>query len=169
MIRFVVGEGDIIHADIDGKLPGRGIWVSSDRNAVSRACERMLFSRAARRSVRAPDDLTERVESLLVRRLSDLLSLARKSGSAVSGFERVRDELTGGRASLLVLAADGSQRQIGKLVSGAGDVEITRCLTGDELGMAFGRQNVIHVAVKGGGICGRIRKDAHRLAGIRVT
>ncbi len=167
MIRFVVGEEDRLHVDVDGKLPGRGIWVSADRNAVKRACERALFARAARRQVKVPDDLPGQAESLLVRRVSDLLSLARKSGSAVSGFQRVRDEVTAGRAGLLVLAADGSPRQISKLVSGAEDVEIMRCLTGSELGMAFGRQNVIHVAVKVGGICGRIRAEARRLAGIR--
>ena len=167
MIRFVLnGEGRVT-PDVDGKLPGRGIWVKADKGAVERACSRKLFSRAAGRPAVIPGDLLAAAEASLVRRVSGLLSLARKSGMAVAGFERVLEELNRENTGLLLQASDGSPRQIGKLARRFDDVEICRCLKAGELGMAFGRQNVIHAAVMTGGLVERIRTDVRRLAGIR--
>ena len=36
LIRFVVGPGDAVYPDIAGKLPGRGMYVSAEREADSR-------------------------------------------------------------------------------------------------------------------------------------
>ena len=167
MIRFVLnGEGRVT-PDVDGKLPGRGIWVKANKGAVERACSRKLFSRAAGRPAVIPGDLLAAAEASLVRRVSGLLSLARKSGMAVAGFERVLEELNRENTGLLLQASDGSPRQVNKLARRFDDVEICRCLTAGELGMAFGRQNVIHAAVRTGGLVERIRTDVRRLAGIR--
>ena len=51
LIRFVVGPDGQIVADILGKLPGRGVWVSSDRAALEEAVKKNLFSKAARTKV----------------------------------------------------------------------------------------------------------------------
>ena len=167
LIRFVLDSDGRVTPDIDGKLPGRGIWVRARRGAVERACAAKLFSRAARRQVTVPDSLLADVESSLVRRVSGLLALARKSGAAVSGFERVGEALDNGDAGLLLQASDGSPRQGAKLAVRAGHAELFRCLTATELGVAFGRQNVIHAAVKAGGLAERVRAEARRLVGIR--
>ena len=167
LIRFVLNSEGRVTPDVDCKLPGRGIWVKADKGAVERACSRKLFSRAAGRPTVIPGDLLAAAEASLVRRVSGLLSLARKSGMAVAGFERVLEELNRDKTGLLLQASDGSPRQISKLARRSDDVEICRCLTAGELGMAFGRQNVIHAAVRTGGLADRIRTDVRRLAGIR--
>ena len=168
LIRFVVGpEGDIV-PDLAEKLPGRGIWVSADRAAIDKAARKGLFARAARTRVEAPDDLAARVETMLARRVTDLLSLARKSGAAVAGFEKVKDWLAKDEAEVLIQASDGSGRGKSKLSTPQGG-RFIGWLTADELGLAFGRQNVIHVALAAGGLASRVVEDAARLKGLRLS
>jgi uncharacterized protein len=167
LIRFVVGPDDAVVPDIAGKLPGRGIWVSADRAALETAVKKRLFARAARAPVGVPPDLAERVEAGLVRRLIETIALARKAGEAVAGYEKVREWLARGEAAALVQAADGSERGRTKLRPPAGPESHVTCLSGQELGMAFGREVVIHAALAAGGLCGRVVEEAARLARLR--
>src|SRR6056297_3507383 len=80
LVRFVVGPGDVVVPDILERLPGRGIWVAADRDALTLAIRKGLFSRGAKKKVTVPDGLFDQVESGLVRRVVELVSLARKSG-----------------------------------------------------------------------------------------
>src|ERR1700723_1919295 len=57
MIRFVVGPEDRLVPDVAGKLPGRGFWVSADRDRLQQAVAKHLFARAARRTVKVDPDL----------------------------------------------------------------------------------------------------------------
>lgn len=166
MIRFVVGPDTQIVPDILGKLPGRGIWVSADRKALEKAVSKRLFARSAKQSVNVPDDLVQQVESQLVRRVVDLVSLARKSGDAVSGYEKVKDWLAKDYAEVLIQASDGSGRGKSKLSTPYGGTYIG-WLKADELGLAFGRQTVIHGALASGGLALRVVEEALRLKGVR--
>lgn len=167
LLRFVVGpDGDIV-PDILGKLPGRGIWVSAERAALDKAVGKKLFARAARQPVKVPDDLTTRVEALLARRVVDLISLARKSGVAVAGYEKVKSWLDREDARVLIQSSDGSARGKSKL-STPHFGRYIGWLTADELGLAFGRQTVIHAALGSGGLSQRVVEEAQRLKGIRI-
>jgi predicted RNA-binding protein YlxR (DUF448 family) len=66
----VVSPDGEIAPDILEKLPGRGIWVSADRDAIETAVKKNLFARAAKAQVRVPEDLADRVEAGLARRLT---------------------------------------------------------------------------------------------------
>lgn len=166
LVRFVVGpEGQVV-PDVLGKLPGRGIWVTAGRAELETAARKNLFSRAAKQPVTVPEGLAEMVERLLVRRVTDLVALTRKSGDAVAGFEKVKDWLAQGRAKVLLQASDGSVRGKSKLWTPEGG-RFFGCLTSDELGLAFGRQSVIHAALAAGGLTERVIEDAARLAGVR--
>lgn len=171
LVRFVVGPEDEIVPDIAGKLPGRGIWVSADRAALSRAVSKGLFARSAKRPVKVPADLVARTEAALARRVIDLISLARKAGESVAGFEKVKDWLEKGRAAVLIQAGDGSERGKSKLwppePDESGRDVFIGCLTAREIGLAFGREHVIHAALAAGGLSARVVEDAARLAGIR--
>lgn len=167
LIRFVAGPDGMVVPDLAGKLPGRGLYVAPDRAALTQAGKRGLFSRAAKTPLRAPDGLADLVESLLVRRVVDLISLARKSGSAVAGYEKVKDWLAREDAAVLIQAQDGSTRGKSKLSTPYGG-DYIGWLTAEELGMAFGRQNVIHAALGAGGLAQRVVDDARRLKGIRI-
>jgi len=59
---------------------------------------------------------TDEVERQLVRRVIDLIALARKAGLAVCGFEKVKGWVAGGeRVRALLQASDGSERGKTKL------------------------------------------------------
>ncbi|WP_304616790.1 RNA-binding protein [Paracoccus sp. (in: a-proteobacteria)] len=166
LIRFVVGpEGQLV-PDLAEKLPGRGIWVAADRAALDRAASKGLFSRAARMPVTVPEGLTDLVEAGVARRLVDLVSLARKSGRAVAGFEKVKGWLAEGRAKVLLQASDGSERGKGKLWTPTGG-RWFGCLTASELGLSFGRDHVIHGALAAGGLTDKVILEASRLTGLR--
>lgn len=167
LIRFVVGPDQVVVPDIAGKLPGRGIWVEASAPALDVAVRKGLFSRAAKARVTAPSDLAEMVATLLAKRVVDLMSLARKAGDAVCGFEKVKSLLVAEEAVALFQAADGSDGMKRKLRPPQGADSYCDCLTAKELGVAFGRDSVIHAALKAGGLADLCVKEASRLKGFR--
>jgi predicted RNA-binding protein YlxR (DUF448 family) len=167
MVRFVVGPEAEIVPDILGKLPGRGIWVSAERAALERAVSKKLFARAAKAPVKLSDGLVDQVERQIARRVVELIALARKSGQAVAGYEKVKSWLQMEEAEVLIQAVDGSGRGKSKLSTPHFGTYIG-WLTADELGQAFGRQMVIHAALASGGLGARVVEEAQRLKSIRV-
>ncbi|MEM9638482.1 MAG: RNA-binding protein [Pseudomonadota bacterium] len=167
LIRFVAGpEGQIV-PDVLGKLPGRGIYVAADRAALEKAVQKKLFARGAKQPVTLPEDLLDEVERQLARRVIDLISLQRKAGKAVAGYEKVKSWLQMEEAEVLIQAVDGSGRGKSKL-STPHFGHYIGWLTADELGLAFGRQTVIHGALASGGLTQRVVEEANRLKGVRV-
>ncbi len=167
MIRFVVGpEGQAV-PDVRNKLPGRGIWVSATKDALETAIKKKAFSRSAKEQVSIPDDLFEQVDKMLARRLVDLISMARKAGQAVTGYEKVKGLLETEQARLLIQASDGSERGKSRLRSPEGKDVFIGCLTAQELGLAFGRESVIHGALTAGGLSKQVKAEGIRLKGVR--
>ena len=68
MIRFVVGPDRTPVPDLEGRLPGRGMWLSASRDVVNTAVAKSSFSKAARQKLDVPADLADRLETLLRRR-----------------------------------------------------------------------------------------------------
>lgn len=167
LIRFVIGPDQTVVPDILGKLPGRGIYVSADPDAIEKAARKNHFSRAARQPVTVPADLRAMVDDLLLHRVVDLLSLARKAGQAVCGYEKVKDWLIKGQARALIQANDGSERGRDKLRPPKGPETLISCLNAGEMGLAFGRERAIHAALAAGGLNDRVVEEAARLAGLR--
>ena len=167
LIRFVVGPGAQVVPDVEGKLPGRGIYVAADRALIAQAARKKLFARAARTPVEVPEGLDATVHDLLTRRVIELLALARKAGQAVAGYEKVKDWLLTGEAAVLIQAADGSERGKTKLKAPPGDGTHLGCLTSGEIGLAFGREHVIHAALAAGGLSARVVEEAAKLARLR--
>lgn len=167
LLRFVVGPGGELVADPGNRLPGRGLWLKPERAIIRRAQTRGLFARAAKAAVKVPDDLLERLVAQERYRLLDLLGLARRAGALVSGFEKVKAALAGGRVALLVEARDGSADGRGKLAALAAHLAPAAPLLGDftvaELSQALGREYAVHAAVLESGIAARIKIAALRL------
>ncbi|MFG6499175.1 RNA-binding protein [Sulfitobacter sp. 1A13191] len=168
LIRFVVGPDNQVYPDILGKLPGRGIYVVADRAALELAIKKKAFSRSAKQPVTLPDGLVDEVEQQLARRVVELISLQRKAGKAVAGYEKVKGWLQTEEAEVLIQAVDGSGRGKSKL-STPHYGHYIGWLTADELGLAFGRQTVIHGALASGGLTQRVVEEAGRLKGVRVN
>ena len=166
LIRFVLGPDGMVVPDLAEKLPGRGFWLTADRAVIEKAVAKGAFSRGAKAQATPPEGLIELIETGLARRVIELVSLGRKSGVAVAGFEKVKDWLAAGRVKVLLQASDGSERGKGKLWTPEG-ARWFGCLTASELGLAFGRDHVIHSALSRGGLADKIIRDAGRLNGLR--
>ena len=166
LIRFVLDPSGSVVPDILEKLPGRGMWVTATRTALATAGAGP-FSRSAKTRVTVPEGLAEEVERQLARRVVDLISMARKAGLAVCGFEKVKSQLAGGDVRVLLQASDASVRGKSKLWTPEG-ARYFDCLTARELGMAFGRETVVHGALATGGLSDRVVDEAARLKGLRA-
>ena len=167
MVRFVVSPDDVVVPDVEGRLPGRGMWLSAERDVVNTAVAKGLFSKAARRRVTIPPDLADQVEAQLARRCLDLLGFARRAGQAVAGFEKVAANLRLGQAALLMQAIDAAAGGRSKMKSLARSGRVAEVLSAKEIGRVFGRDHVVHVAVAPGSLADRIAQETARLGGFR--
>tara|TARA_R110000868_G_scaffold11751_17_gene57418 strand:+ start:45855 stop:46475 length:621 start_codon:yes stop_codon:yes gene_type:complete len=168
LIRFAVSPDGVVVPDLEEKLPGRGLWLTARGDIIRRACAENSFSKAARRNITVPADLPVRLAALLNRRCLDLIGLARRSGAAVAGFEKVRAALDAGDAALLIEAADGADDGREKLARRASGVETLSIWTADQLGVPFGRDRVVHVAILATGLADRLAREALRCEGMQI-
>jgi hypothetical protein len=171
LIRFVAGPDGVIFPDLARKLPGRGLWVEAQRGQVELAVRKGAFSRAAKIQAKPPADLADQVEKLLKKRLLDGLGLAKRSGELISGFDRVSDAIGKGKVAWMVEAADGAADGRRKLTSkafhAASPPRLIGLFSADELGLALGLDNVIHLAFLAGRGADRWTRDVERLSGFR--
>ena len=169
LIRFVVGPDQTVVPDIDGRLPGRGLWVQARRDAVEAACKGGQFAKAARHSVQVETGLADRVEALLTRRCLDLIGLARRSSDAVAGFEKVKSLLESRKSVVLLIANDGGDDGRRKMLSINRRKPVIDLFSSAELGNLFGREKTVYAAVSEGGLATLLVKEASRLAGFRTA
>lgn len=174
LVRFVLDPDGVVTPDLAEKLPGRGVWATAERDVIDRAAARGAFARGFKRAVKAPEGFADQVEAGLSRRTTELLSLARKAGLAVCGFERAKAALID--AAALLQAYDGAEdgraklrRAAAALTEGSDDpIVVIDVLSKSELGLAFGRTYVIHCALAAGSLSSLILKEAARLRGFRT-
>jgi len=174
LVRFVADPDGNVVPDVAAKLPGRGLWVEASRDAVNKAVAKKLFARAAKAQVTAAADLSDRAEKALVTRMLGDLGIARRSGQLVLGFDNVLRALEGPKPpKVLIEAFDGAKDGKRKLYAAAHRLELNcaviESLTSAELGLALGRENVIHAAIQPGGFAERLTFDAERLSGFRSS
>lgn len=178
LIRFAIAPDGTVVPDIEQRLPGRGLWITAQRDIVDTAVARGHFQRvvaSGRRQGRFPDvdqvvvpaDLADRIAERLVRRCQDLIGLARRAGEAVAGFEKVRAWLKADRVGVILTAADGAPDGRRKLAALAATRPKIDLLTGAELAAAFGRDHAVHGAVAPGRLARILVAEAQRLSGFR--
>lgn len=171
LVRFVLGPDDCVTPDVASRLPGRGVWVTANRATVEIAARKGAFARGFKASARVPDGLADQVEALLARQCIGLIGIARKAGDVVTGHDQVRDALRKARPALLLEASDGAEdgrQKVYALAKGLyGEVPVCGALSAAELGMAFGRDRVIHGFVRRGAIAKSWAAAYRRLTGFR--
>ena len=163
MLRFVVGPDGRLVPDLDGRLPGRGLWLSAERDMVNTACAKGLFAKAARRGVKVPAGLEEVLEGLMVRRCLDLIGLARRAGDVVQGFEKARARLQTGKGGVLLQASDGAAGGRKKIRALAPAEPLLDLFSARELGQALGRDRAVHVVMAKGRLADSLIREAGRL------
>lgn len=174
MVRFVKSPDNIVVPDIAGKLPGRGVWVSADRDLLTKALKTGAFARGFKSKVKVPEDLIDQVESALRRAVLALISMTKKSGQVAVGYDQsvgmAREGVLGLRLEAVNGSSDGRSkiRTLSRAVARElelGDPAVIGCFTKAELGMAMGRDKLVHAGVKRGKLCKRLRVEAERLEG----
>ena len=62
MLRFVGRVGQVVQFDAKEVLPGRGMWLHANKNCLQKAITKKIFYKAAKGTVKIPDDLMEKVK-----------------------------------------------------------------------------------------------------------
>lgn len=175
LIRFVAGPDGRLVPDLGRRLPGRGVWVGADRAAIEKAIKTKAFARSLKRQVEVPEGLVEGIEAQLVRRLSDALALANKSGLVAFGFEQIDKLLEAGKVAGLVHGSDAApggrqklDRKFHAVSRAAGrQAAIVDVLTIEQISLAMGRANVVHAGLIQGGATERFLSEAKRVERFR--
>ena len=171
LIRFVRGPDGTVAPDVFGKLPGRGVWISADRATVETAIEKNAFAGAFKAQSKPMDHLVNEIERQLLQRCTGLLGMAKKSGVAVLGFDQVRAYIRKQEPGWLIEASDGAEDGRNKVHFLAKaiyeDVKVAGALSSAELGVAFGRQHVIHALLEQGSLSDAFSVAYGRLIGFR--
>ncbi|MES1199491.1 MAG: RNA-binding protein [Pseudomonadota bacterium] len=173
LVRFAVGPGDVLVPDVAAKLPGRGAWVSADRQSLESAIRKGGFARSLKGPVKVPDGLVEQTEALLAKRCLDHLGLMRRAGALAIGATQVEAAIRAKPAFALVEASDGAtdgREKLQALHIGLWKRAAPRvgCFSGEELGMALGRDRVIHACLLQERLAQGWAAEIGRLSGFRA-
>ncbi len=158
LVRFVLGPDDAVVPDVKRKLPGRGLWITGTRAAVTEAVKRNVFARGFKRNVRAAPELADETERLLERAALDALAMAGKAGRVATGAAKVAAALEDEDVLALIHAADAASDGRRKLDSALHrttddprrETVIVETFSGGQLDLALNRPNVVHAALLAG-------------------
>jgi uncharacterized protein len=161
LIRLALDPDGTVAPDVRARAPGRGAWISVDRNELGKAVASGKLKAALARAfktgdVSVPADLAERTGQALRQAALDRLGMEARAGNLINGAERIEAAARAGKVHLLIHAADaredGRKRLDQALRVGARpDGGEPRGLIFPEgrtiLSIALGRENVVHVAL----------------------
>ena len=176
LIRFVAGPDGSVVPDLKMRLPGRGCWLTADRQSVDEAVRRKLFARALKDSVSADPLLGALVDGLLVGDLAGMMNMARKSGALVTGAGKVDEAVRSGKAIAVFHARDAAADGVRKLAQaikaralGAEEpaIPVFQAFNADEMATLLGGNAFIHAAVLAGQAGEGVVKRAKMLARYR--
>ncbi len=166
LIRFVLDPDHNVVPDFAETLPGRGYWLSADRDIVEKALKTNAFAKAARGPATVPDGLLATLEATLTARCLHWLGLARGAGQLEIGFFQVKESLARGKVAVLIEASDGAENGKAKLAGLARELEVIDWFTASQLGESVGRDHLVHLALMPGKLGERFLADAQRYAGL---
>ncbi len=170
LIRLALGPDDLVAPDVRARAPGRGAWIGVTRQELETAAQKGklkgALARAFKTAASAPDDLGARIEAALARTTLDRLGLEARSGTLITGSDRIAESARGGRVHLLLHAndasGDGNRKldqawRVGREAEGSGLAGLVLAAGRDELSAALGRDNVVHIAVIEAKAAARVR------------
>ncbi len=173
MVRFARASDGTVTPDIAARLPGRGVWLTASTETLAEATAKNIFSRGFKAQSHIPDGLADLIETLLIKRLQGVLGMAKRAGAIILGYDQVRNVLRKRAPGIVLFASDGAEDGRNKVYFLAKaiyeHVTVSGGLTSTELGMAFGRPNVVHGLIENGAFAKRWSVDYQRLQGFRQT
>lgn len=145
LIRFVAAPDGYAIADLAGKLPGRGAWVTASEDAIRKAEKRGHFKRALGGGLLSDDQTIMTIAAQLRARVLSIAGLARRSGILLGGSGKLLAE---GHCIGLLAADDASPRETEKLRSKLAVDWVARNFSATELGRICGRDSIAFVGVR---------------------
>jgi uncharacterized protein len=176
LLRFALDADGRVFPDPAAAAPGRGVWLTPTRETVTLAVKRNVFAKSVKGPAKPEADLPEKTEAALVHRCLDRLSMARKAGALVLGFDQVDSYLRKDRPAWRIEASDGAddgRLKLGRVAFAVwtdepeGEPPVCGAFSSAELGVALQRDRVIHAALSSGRLAELWSADLARLAGFR--
>lgn len=172
LIRFALSPDGVVTPDVAAKLPGRGAWVRADRASIEQATKKGAFARAFKTQVKVPEGMADGIEKMLLRRCLDLLGMARRAGAIAIGATQVGAAIRANPAIFVIEAEDGAEEGREKLMSlhiglwGRPPAAVG-CFSASDLGVALGRERVIHACLLQERLASVWAAEIGRLSGFR--
>ncbi len=177
LIRLALSPDGVLAPDVMARAPGRGAWIGVSREELEQAAANGKLKGALARAfkgapVTIPADLGERIESALVRAVTDRLGLELRSGNIVLGTEKIAQSARSGAVSALYHASDasddGSRKlsqawRVGQEAEGSRLAGTILPLDRATLSVALGRDNVVHLALTDSAAAQRVAAPLKRL------
>lgn len=176
MVRFVLSPDGVVTPDVAGKLPGRGVWVTSNRKSLEKTIALKTFGRGFKTKVKVEGDLVALTESLLARRVLGLITMARKAGVIAMGFDQVQSMAREAAIAFRIEASDGSKdgrskiRTLSKAMNREQELKdpiVIGCFTAEEIGKALARDSIVHASVKPSKLAKSMALEVKRLSGFK--
>ncbi len=170
LIRLALSPDGEVAPDVRARAPGRGAWIGVDRVHLEAAMDKGKLKGALARAfktgaVTIPDDLAQRTEDALARTALDRLGLEARSGTLLTGSDKIAEAARRGNVYLLLHAADagtdGNRKldqalRVGRDQEGSGETGLVLSADRIILSQALGRENVVHIALIDRGAASRV-------------
>ena len=161
LVRLALSPDGDIAPDVLGKAPGRGAWIGVDRAMLEASQAKGKLKGGLARALQdgnftIPDDLGARIEAQLARATLDRLGLESRSGTLLSGNEKIETAARKGQVRLLLHASDAGEDgrkklaqawRVGEDAEGTGKVGLILPVDRTTLSVALGRDNAVHIAI----------------------
>jgi predicted RNA-binding protein YlxR (DUF448 family) len=171
LIRLALGPHGQVAPDVRARAPGRGAWIAVGQAELDQANAKGKLKGALARAFKSntldvPADIGTRTAAALRQAALDRLGMEARSGTLLTGGERISAAARAGKVHLLVHAGDSAEdgrRSLDQAWRVGGGQP--RGLIFPEgrtiLSMALGRENVVHIALTDPAAAARV---AHALA-----
>jgi hypothetical protein len=161
LVRLALAPDGQVHPDVRAKAPGRGAWIGVSRTELEVALAKGKLKGALARAFRTADfalpaDLPQRIADALGRNALDRLGLEARSGTLLTGSDKIASAARSGQLHALYHAADAATDGAGKLAQAwrvgsdreGSDLKGVALPVGRTiLGLALGRENVVHIGL----------------------
>ncbi|HEX8484437.1 DUF448 domain-containing protein [Sphingomonas sp.] len=161
LVRLALAPDGQILPDVRAKAPGRGAWIGVSRAELETALAKGRLKGVLARAFKTADftilpDLPQRIADALERNALDRLGLEARSGTLLTGSDKIASAARGGQLHALYHAADAAADGAGKLAQAwrVGSDREGSDLRGlalpvprTILALALGRENVVHIGL----------------------
>ena len=94
LVRLALGPDGQVAADVRARAGGRGAWIGVDRETLKAAMTKGKLKGGLARAFKTsdfalPEDIAERIETALSRNAIDRLGLEARSGTLLTGSEKI--------------------------------------------------------------------------------